>query len=109
MGAAILRPRRFIVTRVERSLFAVADRTDARGVDAEGLQVFLGDVRALVAEGEVVLLGAALVENAKRYSSLITHHSLLIYSSLIAHHSFALSLITHYSSLVSSRGSRNHA
>src|SRR5438552_5448314 len=64
MGAAILRPRRFIVTRVERSLFAVADRTDARGVDAEGLQVFLGDVRALVAEGEVVLLGAALVAMA---------------------------------------------
>ena len=51
-------PRR---ARVERPLFAVADGADARGVDAESHQIVLGGVGAAVAEGEVVLLGAALV------------------------------------------------
>src|SRR6185369_15154261 len=61
MRAAVLRPRRLVMTRIERTLFAVAHRAHARGVDAERGEVFLRDVRALVAEGEVVLLRAALV------------------------------------------------
>src|ERR1051326_2649915 len=61
MVAAVLRPRRLVVTRVERPLFTVADGADAGRVDAERRQVLLRGVRAAVAEGEVVLLGAALV------------------------------------------------
>src|SRR5205085_2957064 len=61
MRAAILRPRRLVVSRIEGTLFAVADGADAAAVDAEGHEVLLGRVGALVAEGQVVLLGAALV------------------------------------------------
>src|SRR6478672_2356670 len=59
--AAVLRPRRFIMTRVERTLFAVAHRFDARGIDAERRQIFACNICATIAEGEVVLLGATLV------------------------------------------------
>src|ERR1041385_4193242 len=61
MGAAILPPRRLVVSRVEGTLFAVAHCADAAAVDAECLQIFFGRVRAAIAEGQVVLLGAALV------------------------------------------------
>src|SRR5258708_18847871 len=61
MVAAVLGPRRFVVTGIERTLFAVADGSDAAGVDAEGNEVLLGLVGAAVAEGQVVLLGAPLV------------------------------------------------
>src|SRR5262245_25298851 len=61
MRAAILRPCRLTVSSVEGTLFAVADGADAARVHAEGDEVLLRGVGALVAEREVVLLGAALV------------------------------------------------
>src|SRR5690242_20021521 len=64
MIAAILRPRFLGVARIERPLFAVADRANARSVDAERGEVILRRLRAAVAESEVVLLGAAFVAMA---------------------------------------------
>src|SRR5437899_790476 len=61
MRAAILRPRSFIVSGIEWALLTVADGADAIRIDAEGDDVFLRGVRAPIAEGKVVLLGAALV------------------------------------------------
>ena len=61
MIAPVLRPSLFGVRRIEWPLLAVADGADARRVDAEGHQVVLRRLRAAVAEGQVVLLGAALV------------------------------------------------
>src|SRR5262245_5495813 len=61
MRAAILRPRTLVMTVIERTLFAVAHRVETRRVDAERHQVFLGGVGALLAESEVVRLGATLV------------------------------------------------
>src|SRR5207302_7771991 len=59
MIAAVLGPRRFIVAGIEGTLFAVADGADARGIDAEGDEVLLRLIGPAVAEGQVVLLGAA--------------------------------------------------
>src|SRR5471030_1611685 len=61
MGAAVLRPCLVRVTRIEWSLDAVADCFDPPRVDSEGRQILLGDVGPAVSQGEVVLLGPALV------------------------------------------------
>src|SRR5207244_8085966 len=58
---AVLGPRLFIMTGVEGTLFAVGRRLDAAGVNAVAHEVLLGRCRAAVAEGEVVLIRAALV------------------------------------------------
>src|SRR5258708_23464628 len=61
MVAAVFGPRRFVVTWIERTLLAVADCADAACIDAESDEILFGLVGAAVTEGEVVLLGAALV------------------------------------------------
>src|SRR3989441_271606 len=58
---AVLRPGLLVVARVERPLFAVGHRLEATAVDAVAHEVLLGGRRAPVAEGEVVLVRAALV------------------------------------------------
>src|SRR3954471_23388104 len=59
--AAVLRPRVFIVTGIERPLLTIAHGADARGIHSEGGEVLACDVRAPITEREVVLLGTALV------------------------------------------------
>src|SRR5258707_10388654 len=59
--AAVLRPRGVVMARIERPLFAVADGAHARPVDAERGQEVARRIGAAVAEGQVVLLGSALV------------------------------------------------
>src|SRR6266853_5223679 len=57
----VRRPRLLGVRGIERPLFAVGRRLDAAGVDAVAHEILLGGSRPTVAEGEVVLVGAALV------------------------------------------------
>src|SRR5258706_15524706 len=61
MGAAVLRPRVVVVTLIEGALLAIADGAHAVAFHAERGQEVACRVRAAVAEGEVVLLGALLV------------------------------------------------
>ncbi len=66
MGPAVLGPRRFGVSFLEGTLLAIAHGADARRVDAEGDEEVLGRVGAAIAEGQVVLFGAALVAMPNR-------------------------------------------
>src|SRR5262249_59096080 len=61
MRAAVLRPGRFIVPRVERELLAVAHGPDAIARNAERDEVRLHRYRPPLAERQVVLGRAALV------------------------------------------------
>src|SRR5690349_289386 len=62
--AAILRPRRLVMPRVLRPLFAVADRLDLAVGGAEQQHHPLDGIGALLAERDVVLARAALVRVA---------------------------------------------
>src|SRR5262245_57040306 len=61
VGAAVVRPRRLAVARVERELLAIADRPQPLGGDAEGDEVLADRQRPPLAQRQVVLGGAALV------------------------------------------------
>src|SRR5688572_32800700 len=58
---AVLRPRRFVVPRIEWKLLAVADRAQPVGRDAERHKIVARCERAALAERQVVLCRAALV------------------------------------------------
>src|SRR3546814_2436822 len=60
-AAAILGPRLFGRTEDRRALLAVAERAQPRAVDALSRQIVADRVGTALAEGEVVLAGAALV------------------------------------------------
>src|SRR3954466_14997187 len=61
MRAPIDRPARLRVLGADWTLLAVADERDAIGRDALGEQIVHGGAGPPLAEGEVVLVGAALV------------------------------------------------
>src|SRR5687768_1807839 len=61
MGATVAGERRFAVERIERPFLAVGDRLQPVCGHAERDEVVARGARALVAKGEVVLRGAALV------------------------------------------------
>src|SRR5687768_7363851 len=61
MGAAISRPGRLVAGRVERPLLSVGDGGEAVPGHSQAHQVIPSGPRALLAEGEVVVGGAALV------------------------------------------------
>src|SRR5207237_1515268 len=61
MGAAVLRPALLRLLGAERALLAVADRGHAGPRDALGEEVLQRGLRAMVAEGEVVLVGPPVV------------------------------------------------
>src|SRR6266700_4507339 len=59
--AAVLRPGVLVMSRIHRPLLAVRNGLDATGVDAVAHEVLLRGVGAPIAQGEVVLVRAALV------------------------------------------------
>src|SRR3989442_15235301 len=61
IASAVLPPRRLVVSGRARPLLAVAHRLDARSIQPEADQVPLCGVGTPLAQGQVVLLGAALV------------------------------------------------
>src|SRR6478735_2503032 len=61
MRAPVLRPRRIVVSGIERELLAVADRLDLVRGHAERHHVVLRRQGPALAEGQVVFGGAALV------------------------------------------------
>src|SRR6266542_6823488 len=61
MAAAILGPGVFRVIRIERELLAVAHGAEPFGGDAERYQISARRQRTPLAQGEVVLRGAALI------------------------------------------------
>src|SRR5205807_5898336 len=61
MGAAVLRPALLRLLGAERALLAVAERAHAGPRDATGEEVLQRGLRAMVAEGEVVFVGAPVV------------------------------------------------
>src|SRR5207237_10246108 len=61
VGAAVLLPGVLVVSGGPRLLRAEADGEELRGFRTQLGEVAFGGVRAALAEGEVVLLGAALV------------------------------------------------
>src|SRR5437879_507259 len=61
VGAAVLRPALLRLLGAERALLAVAERAHAGPRDAPGEEVLQRGLRAMVAEGEVVLVGAPVV------------------------------------------------
>src|SRR5688572_4226353 len=61
LGAPVLRPRTFVVTLHQRPLFTPRLRLDAARIDPVAHEILLRGLRAAVAEGEVVLVRAALV------------------------------------------------
>src|SRR5574341_1969396 len=61
MNASVALPAVFRVLLTERQLFAVTDRREAVGADAEGSQVLLGCACALGTQGQIVLHCATFV------------------------------------------------
>src|SRR5512133_2642374 len=61
LAAAVLAPAGFLGFGAEGLLLAIADGGEAGLVDAQGLQVGQGGGGTAVAEGQVVLVGAALI------------------------------------------------
>src|SRR5437870_7104821 len=61
VGAAVLRPALLRLLGAERALLAVAERAHAGPRDATGEEVLQRGLRAMVAEGEVVFVGAPVV------------------------------------------------
>ena len=61
MCSAVCPVRRVGRPCVERTLLAIADGAHPRILDSESCQIFTRDVRAAISQGEVVLLGSALV------------------------------------------------
>src|SRR5258706_2978127 len=59
--APVLRPRRLVVAVDHRLLFTPRLRLDAARIDPMAHEVLLRGLRAAVAQGEVVLVGAALI------------------------------------------------
>src|SRR6266704_1940349 len=59
--APVLRPRRLVVAVDQRLLLTPRLRLDAAGIDPVAHEVLLRGLRAAIAQGEVVLVGAALV------------------------------------------------
>src|SRR5262249_39085231 len=61
VGAAILRERRFVMTRIKREFLAVADRAQPIGGNAQRNQIRARGTRATLAQRQIVLGCAAVV------------------------------------------------